>query len=99
MGSENAIGTAGSRSLPSSTFTMSIAVVGSYIGIPCSVVVDSSLPVSTVSSRFVALHGCPQTITTQGALALASASGPVVLFTPNGWYESSFCLDVAYVPH
>ncbi|TCD62577.1 hypothetical protein EIP91_006727 [Steccherinum ochraceum] len=75
-----------------------LAMHGSYIGLPASILLDPQITTSFIAFDFVSNHGLPATVTSStatGAMSL-SASGPVCIPTPSGWYSSTLPLPVLH---
>ncbi|OCH92528.1 hypothetical protein OBBRIDRAFT_791127 [Obba rivulosa] len=77
---------------------MRVATSGLFAGIPACVTVDNSRAVSVVSSAFTRSHCIPQTVHVSNSVAVSTSCGPVVVYSPGGWFTSSFPLEVSFVP-
>ena len=74
-----------------------LAVPGRYHFLEAVVCIDPGRGRSVVSTDFIHRHHLSFTVTTQGFVALRTASGPVEIPTRSGRYVCSYSLDVGYV--
>ncbi len=74
-----------------------LTVAGSCSGYPASILLDSSTPLSLVSTKFVLAHNIPRVISFDDAGRPSfSTSAPVAVPTASGWYSSRFCMNIDY---
>lgn len=70
-----------------------ICVPGLYATLPLQIIVNSSVPCSSLSTGFA----FTQTVTTKHRVACLTCSGPFSVPTVDGWFHSQFPLQVAHL--
>ena len=69
---------------------------GTFADFPATILVDSRTPESTVSTTFINNNNVPRSITSVRSVAHMSCSGPVVVPTTQGWYQSRMPFKMAF---
>ena len=75
---------------------MSSALFGRYRDIPAYFLVDPCRPGSVVSTSFAAHHNIPRTVcrSSGSAVVSLSCSGPFIIPSVGGYYQSTFAMPV-----
>jgi hypothetical protein len=70
------------------------ALRGSYCGLSCSILIDSSVQVSQICIRFVHLYNLPQDFDVSRSIVTGVSRGLVVLPSATGVFQSHLALTV-----
>ena len=75
-----------------------VCVPGRYTDFPTDIIIDTTIPQSTVSTQFACTNNIPRNVVSICGVAYTTCSGPVVVPTVDGWFSSRLPFKISHIP-
>ena len=76
-----------------------IVLSGTYSDYPAKIIINPNKTKSVLSTDFSCYHNVPCDVTSVSGIAHITCSGPVIIPTDGGWFQSQFPFEIEHLPH